>query len=84
MARLSAGGAAFTASSTFFSVSLSVDIDDRAFTLNLVAKRIRGASKFQSWIHLKLFCGEVVMHTHDLSVVHAKIFSVKILFMARH
>ena len=84
MARLSAGGAAFTASSTFFSVSLSVDIDDRAFTRNLVAKRIRGASKFQSWIHLKLFRGEVVMHTHDLSVVHAKIFSVKILFMARH
>ena len=42
------------------------------------------ASKFQSWIHLKLFRGEVVMHTYDLSVVHAKIFSVKILFMARH
>ena len=81
VARLSAGGAAFTASPTFFSVSLSVD---RAFTLNLVAKRIRGASKFQLWIHLKLFRGEVVMHTYDLSVVHAKIFSVKILFMARH
>ena len=73
-----------TASPTFFSVSLSVDFDDRAFTLNLMAKRIRGASKFQSWNHLKLFLGEVVMHTYDLSVVHAKIFSVKILFMARH
>ena len=81
VARLSAGGAALTASPTFFSVSLSVD---RAFTLNLVAKRIRGASKLQLWIHLKLFRGEVVMHTYDLSVVHAKIFSVKILFMARH
>ena len=84
MARLSAGGAAFTASSTFFSVSLALHLDDRAFTRNLVAKGIRGASKFQSWIHLKLFRGEVVMHTYDLSVVHAKIFSVKILFMARH